>query len=69
VGQNLRRHAIDVVDDLVRPKPDHPPPFAVHQFSATRVGLDLKCVVPAIDLDDELLLHAGEVGEYGPIRC
>ena len=29
----------------------------------TRVGFDLKCMVLAIDLDDELLLHAGEVGE------
>jgi hypothetical protein len=63
VGQNLCPHAVDIADDLVRPTPNHPPPFAVHHLSATRVGFDLKCMMLAIDLDDELLLHAGEVGE------
>jgi hypothetical protein len=57
-----------ILDDVVCPKAQDAPAFAFHCAGASRVCLDLKGMMLAVDLDDELSGQAGEVGKVGADR-
>ena len=62
---DLRPYSLRILHDLVRPEAHDPPTFPFHCCRATRVGLDLKGVMIAIDLDHDFPRYAGEVREVG----
>jgi hypothetical protein len=60
---DLRPCPFGIVDDAIGPEADNPPAFLFKDFRSPLVGLDLKGVVVAVDLDDEILRNTGKVGK------
>ena len=65
---DLRPCALGILDDLICPEAYDAPSLAFHHCRATRISLDLKRMMIAIDLDHELARYAGEVCEVGTDR-
>jgi hypothetical protein len=65
---NRRPNALGILDDFVGPKSDDSPSLSFHGGRATSIRFDLKGVMLAVDLDDELPRYAGKVGEIRPDR-
>jgi hypothetical protein len=60
---DLRPYTLRILNDLVRPEAHHAPAFALHGCRSARIGLDLKRMMIAVDLDHESPRYAGEVCE------
>ena len=60
---DLRPRPLGIANDPIRPEPDNPPAFLFQDFCSLFIGVGLKGVVFAVDLDDELLRNAGKVGK------
>jgi hypothetical protein len=60
---DLRPDALWILNHLVRPEAHDPPTFTFHRCRATRIAVDLKRMMIAVDLDHEPPRYAGEVGE------
>jgi len=52
--------------DFVRSETNNMPTLTFHQRRSPHIRFDLISVMMAIDLDDQLSRHAGEVGEIWP---
>ena len=61
--QDFRPDTLRILNDLIRPEAHNAPTFAFHHCGAMRVGLDLKGVMIAVDLDHDLPRYAGKVGK------
>jgi len=62
---DLRPNTFRICNNLIRPKSDDAPTFKFHRCRATRIGLDLKRMMIAVDLDHQLPRYAGEVCKVG----
>jgi hypothetical protein len=62
-------NALRILHDVIRPKAENTPAVALHCCRAARISPDLKCMLFAVDFDNELLRYAGEVGEVGTNGC
>ena len=60
---DLRPYPFRILNHLVRPQAHDPPTFTLHRCRSARIGLDLKRMMIAVDLDHEPPRYAGEVCE------
>jgi hypothetical protein len=61
-------NALRILNDLVRPEANDTPTFTFQCRCSARIGLDLKSVMIAVDLDHEFPRQAGEVGKIAADR-
>jgi hypothetical protein len=60
---DLGQGTFPTLDNLVRPEAQDVPALAFHLRCAARIRFDLESMVVAVNLDDELPRHAGEIGK------
>ena len=65
---DLRPNTLRILDDLVGPEANNSPTFTFHRRGTSRVRLDLKGMMFAVDLDHKPARDAGEVREVGTDR-
>ena len=63
-SRNHPGHPIDVREHIVIPEPQHAEPLATQIAIAPLIGPRI-AVLPAIDLHDQSLFKAGEIGDVG----
>src|SRR5690606_22435739 len=65
---NLRHRGIDIAEDQLIGHPHHPIPAPSQACIPPSIGLCPPAVIPAIDLDDELLGGRADIGDVSPNR-
>ena len=65
---DLRPYTSWILNDFVRPEANNTPAFTFHRCRASRVRLNLKGMMFAVDLDHKPARDAGEVREVGTDR-
>src|SRR5882757_2484986 len=63
-----RPDAFGILNDFIRPQADDPPSHALHHGCTPCIRFRLVSMVIAINLDDEILRCAHEIGEVRPNR-
>jgi hypothetical protein len=58
---DLCPYPLRILNDFIRPEAHYAPTFTFHLRSAACIGLDLKGVMIAVDLDHEFTRYTGEI--------